>query len=102
MQDTVAIQSATSENELGRILTAEPAALLEEYSAPEFKDSIANGTIVPVRKQVLLQFFIGGKVFEETFMILPTMGNIGKDLLKKYSVTLDLANNIVRFSEIIL
>ena len=47
--------------------------------------------------QVLRRFFIGGKIFEETFMILPTMGNIliGMSVFKKYSVTLDLANNIV-------
>ena len=93
-----------SENELRRILQAHPAAQLEEYPAPDFKVQIANGSIVPVRKQVLLRFFIGGKVFEETFMILPTMGNIliGMSFFKKYSVTLDLANNIVRFPEITL
>ena len=102
--DTGAIQSAMSENELRRILQAHPAAQLEEYPAPDFKVQIANGSIVPVRKQVLLRFFIGGKVFEETFMILPTMGNIliGMSFFKKYSVTLDLANNIVRFPEITL
>ena len=102
--DTGAIQRAMSENELRRILQAHPAAQLEEYPAPDFKVQIANGSIVPVRKQVLLRFFIGGKVFEETFMILPTMGNIliGMSFFKKYSVTLDLANNIVRFPEITL
>ena len=102
--DTGAIQSALSEAELRRILTAHPAALLEELPAPEFKVQIANGNIVPVRKQVLLRFFIGGKIFEETFMVLPTMGNIliGKSFFKKYSVTLDLANNIVKFPDITL
>ena len=102
--DTGAIQSAMSENELRRITTAHPAAVLEEYPAPSFKVQIANGSIVPVRKQVLLRFFIGGKIFEETFMILPTMGNIliGMSFFKKYSVTLDLANNIVRFPDITL
>ena len=101
---TGAIQSAMSENELRRILQAHPAAQLEEYPAPDFKVQIANGSIVPVRKQVLLRFFIGGKVFEETFMILPTMGNIliGMSFFENYSVTLDLANNIVRFPEITL
>ena len=74
--DTGAIQSAMSEAELRRILSAHPAALLEEYPAPDFKVQIANGSIVPVRKQVLLRFFVGGKVVEETFMILPTMGNV--------------------------
>ena len=58
----------------------------------------------PVRKQVLLRFSIGGKVFEETFMILPTMGNIliGMSFFEKYSVTLDLANNVVKFPDITL
>ena len=99
--DTGAIQSTMSENELRRILQAHPAAQLEEYPAPDFKVQIANGNIVLVRKQVLLRFFIGGKIFEDTFMILPTMGNIliGMSFFKKYSVTLDLANNIVRFQE---
>ena len=102
--DTGAIQSAMSENEPRRILQAHPAAQLEEYPAPDFKVQIANGNIVPVRKQVLLRFLIGGKIFEETFMILPTMGNIliGMSFFKKFSVTLDLANNIVRFPEITL
>ena len=102
--DTGAIQSALSEAELRRILTAHPAALLQELPAPEFKVQIANGNIVPVRKQVLLRFFIGGKIFEETFMVLPTMGNIliGMSFFKKYSVTLDLANNIVKFPDITL
>ena len=102
--DTGAIQSALSEAELRRILSAHPAALLQELPAPEFKVQIANGSIVPVRKQVLLRFFVGGKVFEETFMVLPTMGNvlIGMSFFKKYSVILDLANNIGRFPDITL
>ena len=65
---------------------------------------IAKGNIVPVRKQVMLRFFIGGKVFEDTFMVLPTMGNIliGMSFFKKYSVTLDLANNTVKIPDITL
>ena len=58
-----------SENDLRRILQAHPAAQLEEYPAPDIKIQIANGSIVPVRKQVLLRFFIGGNMFEETFLI---------------------------------
>ena len=102
--DTGAIRSAMSEDELRRILSAHPAALLEEYPAADFKVQIANGSIVPVRKQVLLGFFIGGKISEETFMILPTMGNIliGMSFFKMYSVTLDLANNVVKFPDITL
>ena len=102
--DTGAIRSAMSEDELRRLLSAHPAALLEEYPAPDFKVQIANGSIVPVLKQVLLRFFIGSKVFEETFMILSTMGNIliGMSFFKKYSVTPDLANNVVKFLDITL
>ena len=102
--DTAAIQSAMSANELRRILQAHPAAQLEEYLAPDFKVQITDGIIVPVRKKVLPRFFIVGRLFDETFMILPTMGNIliGMSFFKKYSVTLDLANNIVRFSEFTL
>ena len=81
--DTGAIQSARSEHELRGILSAHPAALLEEHPAPDFKVQIA---------------------IEETFMILPTMGNIliGMSFFRKYTVTLDLANKVVKFSDITL
>ena len=49
--DTGAIQSALSEAELRRILTAHPAALPQEHPAPEFKVQNANGNIVPVRNK---------------------------------------------------
>ena len=48
-----------SENELRWILQAHPAAQLEEYPAPDSKVQIANGSIVPLWKQVLLRFFSG-------------------------------------------
>ena len=70
--DTGAIQSALSEAELRRIFTAYPAVLLEDLRAPDFKVQIANGSIVRVRKQVLLRF----SLFGETFMVLPTMSNV--------------------------
>ena len=66
--DTVPIQSAMSENELRRILQAHPAQV-EEYRAPDIKVQIANESILPVRKQVLLRFFIGGKLSKETFTL---------------------------------
>ena len=99
--DFGAFQSGLSEAELRRILTVYPAALLQGLPAPEFKVQIANGNIMPVRKQVLLRFFIGGIIFEETFMVLPTIGNIliGMSFFKKYSFALDLANNIVKFPD---
>ena len=84
--DTGATQSALSESEIQRILTAYPATFLQQLPEPEFKVQIANGNIVPVRKQVLVRFFIGGKAFEETFMVLSTIGNIliGMSFFKKY------------------
>ena len=93
-----------SEYELRRILQAHPADRLDAYPAPDFKVQITNGSIVPVQKQVLLRFFIGGNILEKRFMILPTMGNIliGMSFFKKHSVTMDLANNIVSFPEITL
>ena len=102
--DTGAVQSALSDAEPCRILSTHPAAFLQELPAPEIKVQIANGNNVPVKKQVLLRFFIGVQVFEETFMVLPTMGNvlIGMLFSKKYPVTLDLANNIVKFPDITL
>ena len=55
--DTGAIQSDLSENQLRRITTAHHSALLDEIPAPKYRIQIANGNIVPVRKQVLLRFF---------------------------------------------
>ena len=63
--DTGAIQSAMSEAELRTITTAHPEAILQELPPPNFKIQIANGNLVPVRKQVLLRFYVAGKVFEE-------------------------------------
>ena len=68
--ETGAVQRALSENELRKISTAHPEALLQELPSPTFKIQIANGKIVPVRKQVSLRFTIAGKVCEEIFMVL--------------------------------
>ena len=97
--DTGAIQSAMSEAELRKITTAHPEAILQELP-PNFKIQIANGNLVPVRKQVLLRFYVAGKVFEETFLILPTMGTIliGMSFFEKYSVNLDIKNHVVHFA----
>ena len=58
-----------SEAELRKIITTHPEAILQELPPPppNFKIQIANGNLVPVRKQVLLRFSVAGKVFEETF-----------------------------------
>ena len=97
--DTGAIQSAMSEAELRKITTAHPEAILQELPPLNFKFQIANGNLVPVRKQVLLRFYVAGKVFEETFLILPTMGTIliGMSFFEKYSVNLDIKNHLVHF-----
>ena len=97
--DTGAIQSAMSEAELRKITTAHPEAILQEFPPPNFKIQIANGNLVPVRKQVFLRFYVAGKVFEETFLILPTMGTIliGMSFFEKYSVNLDIKNHLVHF-----
>ena len=52
-----------------------------------------------MHKQVLLRFYVAGKVFEETFLILPTMGTIliGMSFSEKYSVNLDIKNHLVNF-----
>ena len=103
LPDTGVIQSAMLE-ELRRIRAVHPATVLQVYPAPDFEVQIANGSIVPVRKQILLRFFFGGKLFEEKFMILPTMGNIliGMSFSKQDSVTLDFANSFVKFPDITL
>ena len=43
-------------------------------------------------------------MFEETFIVLPTVGNVlkGMSSFKEFSVTPDLANNIVKFPDITL
>ena len=74
--NTGALQSAMSESEQRRILTAQPSDLPDEVPAPEYKIQIANGNIVPIRKQIQLPFSLAGKIFEETFTVLSTMGNI--------------------------
>ena len=97
--DTGAIQSSISEAELRKITTAHPEAMLQELPPPNFKIQIANGNLVPVRKQVLLRFYVGRKIFEETFLILPTMGTIliGMSYFEKYTVNLDIKNHLVHF-----
>ena len=71
--DTGAVRSALSEAELRKITAAHPEAVLDELPPPNFKVQIANGNLVLIRKQPFVRFFIGGKVFEEVFLVLPTM-----------------------------
>ena len=56
-----------SETDLAKILKTYPKALIEELPAPNFKIQIANGSVVPIRKQVLLQFDIAGTSSTETY-----------------------------------
>ena len=102
--DNGAKKSAMSESEISRILTYQPSALLQEMPATEYKTQFTNGNIVPMINQVQLRFFLAGKIFEETFIVLPTMGNIliGMYFFDEYSVTLDLRTNRVRFPDLSL
>ena len=81
-----------------------PCSTSGRIPSPGFQSPNCKREHCPGPKQVLLRVFIGGNVFEETFMILPTMGNIliGMFFLEKYSVTLDLTNNVVKFPNITL
>ena len=63
--DAGAKHSALSKNELGRITTARPNALLDELAAPDYRIQIANGNFATVRKQILLRLFLAGRLFGE-------------------------------------
>ena len=97
--ETGAVQSALSEAELRKITAAHPEAVLDELPVPNVKVQIANGNLVPIRKQVLLRFLIAGNVFEEVFSVLPTMVTIliGMSFFEKYSVNFDIKNHLVHF-----
>ena len=71
--DTGAVQSALSVAALSNITAAHPKAVLDELPPPNFKVQIASGNLVPFRKQVLLRFFVTGKVFKKVFLVLLTM-----------------------------
>ena len=102
--DTGAVQSAMSETELAKILRANPKALIKELPAPNFKIQIANGSVVPIRKQVLLRFEIAGTSYEETFIILPQMSTIliGMTFFTNYEVMIDIVNYLIHLPEISL
>ena len=91
-----------SEAELAKILKASPKALIQELPAPNFKVQIANGSVVPIRKQVLLRFDIAGTNYEETFMILPQMSSvlIGMTFFTNYSVMIDVVNYLIHLPDI--
>ena len=55
--DTGAVQSALSETELRKITAAHPEAVIDELPPPKVKVQIANGNLVPIRKQVLFTLF---------------------------------------------
>ena len=79
-------------------------ALIKTMPAPAFKVQTANGKIVPVSRQSLFRFSIADKQFEETFKLLPTMGNIliGMSTFKQNSVTLDFQNHVIQFPDVSL
>ena len=102
--DTGAVKSAMSEAELAKILQASPKALVKELPAPNFKIQIANGSVVPIRKQVLLRFDIAGTSYEETFIILPQMSTIliGMTFFTNYEVMIDIVNYLIHLPEMSL
>ena len=102
LPDTGAVQSAMPENEFRKIQTANPNALLNEHSTTELKIQIANGTLVTIKKQVVLKFFLAGRVFEEVFLNLLTMGAvlIGMSFFEKYSLTLDANNHLFHVPDV--
>ena len=89
--DTGAFQSAMSEAELRKVSTAHPEPSFKNYPPNKFMIQSANGNLVPVRKQVIHKFYVAGKVFEETFLLLPTMGTVltVMSFFEKYSVNPD-------------
>ena len=95
--DTRVVQSAMSGDELKKIQNANPEPFLKEIPAPESKIETAHGTLVTAKKQVVLKCFIADRVFQETFLMLPTMGTllIGMSIFEKYAVTLGAKNHLV-------
>ena len=74
------------------------------FTTQILKIHIAYRDNVPVRKQVGLRFHIAADAFEETFMVLPKIGSIliGVIFLEKYSRTLDIIKNVLRFPDLSL
>ena len=64
--DTGAVESAMSGNKFRKIQAANPETFLKELPGLKFKIQKANGTLVTVKKQVRLRFFIANHVFEKT------------------------------------
>ena len=94
-----AIQSAMSEAELCKKQRPIPMLSSETYPPPNFKIQITNGIVVPVRKQVLLRFYVAGKVFEENVFNSTHYGNNHDRNVhfETYTVNLDIRNQLVHF-----
>ena len=95
--DTGAVQSAMSEAKLRKITTAHPNVLIREIPAPDFKNNNAKRNLVHDMKYVLQRFFLSRCTFEETFVILSTMGMVllGMSFVEKFSETIDIKNHLV-------
>ena len=82
--------------------TAQTNKLSREMLAANFKIQTANGNVVKVTKQLLLRFFLARRSFEETLLILPTMGVvlIGMTFYEFHLVTIDVKNRLVHLPDI--
>ena len=56
--DTGTIGSALSEAKLRKTITNNPEAVFQVLPSPNFIIQIANENLVPVRKQILLKFYV--------------------------------------------
>ena len=98
---TGTIQRAMSENELRSKLTAEISALLEEPPSLVYKIQIANGNIVPIRKQSNFDFFLAGENLGRSSLYCQPRTTFTSACLF-LSVMLELKNNVVHFSDLSL
>ena len=90
--DNAAIQSAMSQIELLRILTSHSSTLVDKILASHYKIQIVSHIILPIQKEVLHRFFLAGKIFEETFIVLPNLDNnpIGMSFFEEFSFSIYL------------
>ena len=97
--DTGAMENAFSEAELRRILTAYPAALCGELPAPNFKLHWQRSTCTEISTSPFLHWTQGvrGNIYSLAYNVQCTQRHV---ILEKCSITLDLSDTIVRFSDI--
>ena len=50
------------------VTTAHSDAVLQELPAPDFQIRLANRKLLTSKEQVILRFFIGGRLLKKTFV----------------------------------